>query len=376
MQGEQLSHLIGRIYDAALRPALWPGVLGEASKFVHGHAAAIYWKDAAKKNGGVYYEDGGIDPHFRQLYFDKYVKLDPTTTYYFFAAIEAPVASSDLIPFDEFCETRFYKEWVQPQGLVDCANIVVEKSTTSAALFGVFRHARHGLVDDEMRRRMQSIAPHVRRAMLIGRTIDLRTAEAATFADTFEGLAAGMVLVDAIGRVVHANAAGHAMLAGDVLRVRDGRLMANDAEADRQLRDVFAVAVRGDAAVGTKGIAVPLTARDGGRHVAHVLPLTSGGRRRAGRACAAVAALFVHKAALEIRTPPEVMAKTFCLTATELRVLLAIVEVGGTPEAAEVLGIAESTVKTHLVRLYAKTGIRRQADLVRLVAEFSSPLAG
>ena len=35
----------------------------------------------------------------------------------------------------------------------------------------------------------------------------------------------------------------------------------------------------------------------------------------------------------------------------ELRVLLAIVEVGGVPEVAEALGVAESTIKTHLGRI-------------------------
>ena len=56
--------------------------------------------------------------------------------------------------------------------------------------------------------------------------------------------------------------------------------------------------------------------------------------------------------------------------------LLAIVEVGGVPESAVALGIAESTVKTHLGRLFAKTGARRQADLVKIVAGFASPLIG
>jgi DNA-binding CsgD family transcriptional regulator len=36
---------------------------------------------------------------------------------------------------------------------------------------------------------------------------------------------------------------------------------------------------------------------------------------------------------------------------TELRVLFAIVEVGGVPEVAQVLGIAPSTVRTHLGRV-------------------------
>ena len=54
--------------------------------------------------------------------------------------------------------------------------------------------------------------------------------------------------------------------------------------------------------------------------------------------------------------------------------LLAIVEIGGVPDVAEALGIAETTAKTHLAHLYAKTGTSRQADLVKLVAGFASPL--
>jgi DNA-binding CsgD family transcriptional regulator len=57
-------------------------------------------------------------------------------------------------------------------------------------------------------------------------------------------------------------------------------------------------------------------------------------------------------------------------------VLLAIVEVGGVPEVAEALGIAETTIKTHLGRIFQKTGTGRQADLVKLVAGFASPLRG
>jgi DNA-binding NarL/FixJ family response regulator len=119
---------------------------------------------------------------------------------------------------------------------------------------------------------------------------------------------------------------------------------------------------------------VPLTAHDGERHVAHVLPLTSGARRPAGSAYRASAALFVHKTSLDTPSPPEVLATTYKLTPTELRVLVAIVEVGSVPDAAEALGVVETTVKTHLSRLFQKTGASRQAGLVKLVAGFSSPL--
>ena len=374
----QVSALIGDIYDAALDPSLWPLALGGAKGFVGGVAASLYSKDAVNKCGNMFYQNAdGIDPHYRDLYFDTYVKLDPTTTGHFFAELDAPVATNDIIPYQEFLETRFYLEWARPQGLVDHVCAVIEKSNTSAALFGVFRHERDGLVDDDVRRRMRLITPHVRRAVLIGKVIDLRTAEAATFADTLDGLTAGMLLVDATGRIIHANTAGHAILReGDFLSAIGGRLVAGDPQIDRLFRDIFTAAGNGDAAIGIKGIAVPLIARGGERHVAHVLPLTSGARRRAGIATSAAAALFVQKAALDTPSLPEVIAKAYKLTPTELRVLLAIVEVGGGPEVAEALGIADGTVKSHLSRLFEKTGARRQADLVNLVAGFSTPLIG
>lgn len=374
---ELFSLLVGNIYDAALDPSLWQGVLHEAAAFVGGVSAAIYSKDAVTKSGAVLYEDQGIDPYYKRLYFNEYVKFDPSTTGHFFAEIEQPVATADLIAYDEFLETRFYKEWAKPQGLVDHLTVALVKSTTSVALFGIFRHERDGIVDHAARQRMRLIAPHMRRAVLIGRVIDLKTIEAATFAKTLDAVSAAMFLADASGRIVHANAAGHAILQNqDYLYAAEGRLLARDPEINQALRDVFQAAGNGDGAVGNKGIAVPLVARDGERHVAHVLPLNSGLRSDAGKSYAAVAALFVQKASLETPSTPEVIAKAYQLTPTELRVLLAIVEVGGVPEVAEALGVAAETVKTHLGRLYEKTNTHRQADLVKLVAGYSNPLRG
>src|SRR5262245_48021690 len=374
---EQLSSLVGSIYDAALDPAAWPNVLAQSARFVDGLSAGLYFKDATNKSGAIYYDAGGIEPHYQQLYLDTYVKLDPFTTGQVLGAIGEPVAGADILSCEDVLETRFYKEWIRPQQLRDFVSTVLEKTATGAAMFGVYRHERHGQADAEMRRRMRLIIPHIRRAALISRVIDFRRAETATLVDLLDGIRAGMFLVDAGGRIVHANARGHALLAeGSLLCAERGKLTANDAEAERALREVFAMADGGDAAVGVKGVAVPLTARNGDRYVAHVLPLTSGTRRRAGASYAAAAAVFVQKAPLDIPSPHEAISKHYKLSPTELRVLFAIVQVGGVAEAAEALGIANSTVKTHLRGLFAKTGTGSQASLVKLVASYVSPLVG
>jgi hypothetical protein len=110
---------------------------------------------------------------------------------------------------------------------------------------------------------------------LIGKVLDLQKAETATLADTLDGLAAATFIVDAAAGIVHANAAGRAMLGdGEIFRAANGRLVATDQQAEQTLADIVATSAGGDAAVGIKGIAVPLKARSGQDYVAHALPLT------------------------------------------------------------------------------------------------------
>ena len=86
---EILSTLIGEIYDAAIDPTLWAPTLGDAARFVGGHAAALFSKSADSLTGINAY-DSGIDPHYTELYFQNYIKIDPLVTGHTFADIEEP----------------------------------------------------------------------------------------------------------------------------------------------------------------------------------------------------------------------------------------------------------------------------------------------
>jgi DNA-binding CsgD family transcriptional regulator len=87
-----------------------------------------------------------------------------------------------------------------------------------------------------------------------------------------------------------------------------------------------------------------------------------------------VVAVVVCKAGAMEPSAPDAIARHFKLTPGELRVLLAVVRVGGVAGTAAALGIREATVKTHLHRVFGKTGTSRQVELVRLVAGFANPL--
>ena len=228
---------------------------------------------------------------------------------------------------------------------MDSVGANLEKSSTSASLVVVIRNEENGFVDAAARRRMELVVPHMMRAVSIGQIVDRERQDKAALAETLGRVAAGIFMVDPRGKIVFANDSGHALLQdGIMLRDGQGILTAVDPQADKALREAFA-ASGGDAEIGIRGVAIPLSFTSGGRWLAHVLPLTSGARREAGMAFSATAAVFVRKTGFDTPSALETLTKLYRLTGTEVRVLQGIVDIGGIPKVAKALGISEGTTK-------------------------------
>lgn len=375
MEAEAFSSLVNDIYDAALDRARWPGVLEKIAGFVGGSATNLFLHDRTGKTVNVYFQWGN-DPDYEKLYFTKYAALNPMFPGAMLFGIGEVQAQNDVVPYREFYETRFYKEWVRPQKIVDSIGGIVEKSSTSVAMLVVRMSERDGLVDDQVRHRFSLVLPHVRRALLIGQVISFKETNATMLAAALSRIAAGVFLVDAGMKVVFANDAGKALLAhGSVVHDTRGLLKSPSREVNRLLHDLcLSAAGLEDIAFGEKGVAVPLLVK-GERWLVHLLPLTSGARRQTGIVYSAVAAIFIRRASIDTPSALEVVTRLYGLTPSEARVLQAVMDIGGVRTIADTLGISQTTVKTHLQHLFSKTGARRQPELVRLVAAHASPFS-
>jgi DNA-binding CsgD family transcriptional regulator len=369
----RLSGLIAEIYDAALVQSAWAEILAKVSGFIGGVSANLYSQNSSSRRATQYVQ-WGSDPHYERLYFERYYKLNPLAPATSFVDAGIVFSQSDLIPYEEFEETRFYKEWVAPQGFVDVIGANLEKSATSASMFAVRRGKEHGRVDAECRRKLELIVPHLQRAIMIGNVIDDHKMTASALKNTFMALTDGVFLVDATSRIVFSNAAAEALLRDrKIVRGRRSRLAAVDAKANRFLQEAIASSEDKSNKLTAKGVAIPISPAGAERWLAHILPLTPATREEADFPEAATAAVFIRRGSVENPTALETVAKVYKLTAMEVRVLQAVVEIGGAPVAAHALGISETTVKTHLRNLFQKTDCRRQADLVKLVAGAASP---
>lgn len=370
----EFSSLVGGIYDAALDPGLWPDVVARMTRFIGGFSACLSIRDRAAGIAHVTPHGDAPDMHYGRLYMEEYYRYDPRDWSLF--DVGAVKGTDAFIGREDLAKSRFYREWLAPQEVGDNPICVLDRSPTGSAAFGVFLPRCESHVHEQAFERMRLLTPHLRRAALVTRSLEVRRAEGDSLAEALDGLAAGVILVDGQRRVVHANASGKAMLARKgPLQAGNGRLSARAAAAQRALqRSVAGAADAGCAAVRPGATLVLDAGEDSAPCLAHILPLARRPGAGTRPAHGAVAALFVHDAAPAAPTAAALIAAHYRLTPGEVRVLMAIVEIGGVRETAETLGIAETTVKTHLQRLFAKTGSRRQADLVRLVAGFASPL--
>lgn len=366
MEQSRVLAIVECLYDAALNPGLWPEALGRVTSFVGGRSANVFWQDAATSSSLVLHAFNS-DPHYDRLYFETYALLNPYFPALAFVEVGKVVAGADLIPHDEFRETRFFQEWVRPQGLIDVIGVNLERTLTSTAFFSIHRGEEHGVVDDGARARCELIAPHLKRAVAIGKTVQAGRAAERTLKRTMEQFEAAVFFVKSCGTIVYMNDRADGLVrAKSVVQVRNGVIAVPDAAVDGVLKDAFRAADRGDASLGLKGIDVALTLDGEDYFVGQVVSLNSSARGR-DSPDEAVAALFVRRMTKGKASPLDLIRQRYRLTPSELRVVAAVLETGSVDEIAGRLGISKATVKTHLNHVMAKTGAKRQADLIRLV---------
>jgi hypothetical protein len=254
---EQLLRLIASIYDAALDSARWPSVLEQSARYVGGTASALFLKDVAQHSQDEVYT-WGYDADFIKSYKATYIHFDPFSIGLFLSGVDVVISLVDLMPHTEFQQSRFFKEWVQPQNWIDAICATLEKSNSAYSAVSVIRHVRDGIADQESRERMRMIVPHLRRSVTISRIMDAKERQGAALAETLDGLSAAVFLLDPTGRVMHANAQARTMIAeAAIVRSAAGKLTVVNSGADQALHEILRSAASGDSALGAKGIGLP-----------------------------------------------------------------------------------------------------------------------
>jgi DNA-binding CsgD family transcriptional regulator len=375
---EKISELIGDIYDCVLDPGNWERVLASLNRefcFANSALGVI----PLRSGGHTIRATAGIDREWLAIADSDAYRAEsvnrwggPERAAQF--PLDEPIVLSQVAAAVKWRDNRYYRDFLEPRGLIDTVGISIAREPLLLGYVAFSRHQSAGEVGASELDGLRLLGPHLRRAVTISNLFDMKAIEAASFASVLDSFAFGLVLVDAQLGIIHANKAAAEMLGTrDPIESRNGVLVLREKPCHAALERAVRQAALDEVAMGPRGIGIPAHRTAGEPCVIHVLPLKRGEMRR-GLAQRATAALFVAPAAVPTRMPSDALAVLYDLTPSEVRIFELIADGQTQGTVANTLGIARSTVKSHLLHVFEKTGCKRQADLVKLASSMRSPV--
>jgi DNA-binding CsgD family transcriptional regulator/PAS domain-containing protein len=368
-----LSDTIGAIYDCALEPDHWPEAMRRIAELTASAGMGMGIIDHKHKHNVRLYDYGYKEDDLR-LYFGKYAAMNPAFVARLMFPVGEPVTGEMLLDEREFLESRLYQEFLKPRGLRYGATIELLRTAYRSAGTALMRkegQSAYGAVDLAL---LRLLSPHLCRALTISDALDLRTLQSQMLEATLDGLAAAVYLTTRDGRVVYMNAAAERQVKrSNAIRLVNNRLSPVDPQARALLGKTIDDAAR-DETARVNGHSLSIPDVDGAGYVASLLPLERGRRQSIIAPFAASVAVFIQDPSEAPPMPGAAFAHLHRLTGGELRVLLTLAQGLGAKEAADMLGISEATVRTHLQRMFEKTGTSRQAELLVLLQSSAPPV--
>jgi DNA-binding CsgD family transcriptional regulator/PAS domain-containing protein len=214
-----------------------------------------------------------------------------------------------------------------------------------------------------------------RQAVAMANALNLATIHAEALEATLDALNSGVYLADREGRIAYMNREAKRQAdTRSIVRVTNGRLTPIDHKASLTLTRAIEKAVGEESDPPTSGFTIALPGVNNAGLIATILPLARG-EPASPRRGTAMAAIFVQDPIIMPSPAGDAFAGLYGLTTSELRVLLAMAPGLSAKEAAETLGISESTAKTHLKHIHSKTGTSKQTELIRLFMSVIPPVS-
>jgi DNA-binding CsgD family transcriptional regulator len=371
----ELSRLIGLIYDCALDRDKWSIALEEmrtALDFANGVISVVSLPDGRtviNALSGIEAEWVEQMPRYGADVVEQWGGPEKMAAF----PVDQPLVLSVVSPNSQWMDTRFYREWGKPQGLCDALAMPLAIDRTIAGSLTMGRHGAIGEINEIEMDAARLLLPHVQRAVAISKILDFRARVSSRLSTTLDHLSVAVVLVDQNLKIVHANTAADTLLAdGNPIHTRQGYFEVKPAGVQKALAAAVASAAANPHELGRRGMGIPLRGGELPSQLLHVLPLQFE-REPQTSPTLAVAAIFVTQSQAVPVLDSTVLAALFDLTATEACVFIEIAKGRTRSEASQSLGVAENTIKTHLARIFLKTGARGQADLRALGASLARP---
>lgn len=358
-QPHDAAGLYSALVEGAFETPLWNGFLdGLRAKVGADYASLIFRRPDQPLNEVVHLFSGAPSPPLvHQLYHEELYQADPLP--YRQMAEGRPYAISEMLRTDDPAHSAFYRDIIVAGGMKELRMMRVrEASGVDAWLTIARRETDFAARDDAL---LAALAPLLRGALRNFIALERERFSAAIAGEAIRRLRFGWFTLDAVGRVLEADAQGaQALASSSILRKGPGgRLSVRPPELERQVM----AAVRAVAADPRSRPRAITLSRDPWLDM--LLAPARAAAIAAGPAPAVIA--YVHGDRQPSIDRCEQLAQLFGLSPSEARLALALSRGMTIAEAAAEFGLTVETARNYSKKIYSKTGARGQPDLIRFV---------
>lgn len=375
---DEFEEILGDVYDCAVNPDLWPQTLERIREVLGGAYVMTGFADLSTS-----LSEGITIQKIRSTSWDvgwfskvqRYLPSAPGFAQFLRSGVDVPWVQLEHVDEAEIEKTEFYEEWVRPQRLHDCMNILYHDRGVLVGNMTVTTFKGAPLIGKREKDFVARLSPHIRRAVSINSMVDRSKLELALYRRVLDTLSVAVLIVDGGGRLVYANALADTILSkDDLLAFHNGHVRARRGEGmPDYLQPAIARAAQGAGSLGIAGIGVPLGGGEIERASAYVLPLD--GKDLRGEMSRGHAAIFIAQRKEQQPMAVEILRTIFGLTPSEAKVAYAMARGEAPGAVAAAQGTTVNAVRYHLKNAYAKVGVNDKTALAARVMALIPPIA-
>lgn len=374
VNGRGLDGLVETLYDAAVSAAedcAWANALAALCKAFGASAGGVLVHDPVSRLGTMRHAFN-VEPRFRAAY-DELSPANPWIGAVVSRGEGTALVGDEILAPDDMVRTPFYGAWLKPQNLLHSLSGVIMRDGHDSHLLQMLRPPEAAAFGAGEQAQLAGILPHLRRSIRLRLRLSRARRARDSLSEMMDLLPIAFLLIGRNGHVDQHNSAARRMIgAGDGLFIGAGGYLATVApKSTAELRKAISEAEAGPPAgpqvAAGRHVVIP-RGPDRLPLIAVAFPFGSPDDRAEDQPGVA---LLVKDPQNEPLDNLADFGRAYRLTRAETRLFGELKTGKSLLEAAASLGVTKNTARTHMRNIYAKVGMNRQADLIRLSARFS-----
>jgi DNA-binding CsgD family transcriptional regulator len=366
-----LDETIGALYEAAAFPEEWSAALEKVARLSRSRfAQLLLWN--TRSNSCEYSIIGAVrglepDPANDLAYQNYYGAIDPRRPRSYGENAGKVTTCSQLLDESFVRKSEFYNDFMIPCGSRWTLGVSIPINTAIHATFAMLRAPEMGAYQRSDLEQLGRLLPHLTRAAkLKARLSDLNRPKNAAVSG-WDAIAAPMIFVDGVCRLLFANSAAEELLAiGRAIVVRNGKVLAADPTSTALLRERVSLAMPKGRKRGLAG-ALRLPCLDGPDTLFALVAPVGAHASNTPPTGEPLATIIIANPLKGKSLTGRDLVTWFGLSQGEAQLALDLATGKRPDEIADLRGVRISTVRTQMHSLFAKTRTAGQTELVRLL---------